>query len=84
MARGLSGYVDALADHRIQNYLKEIMPIDVEFLGDYPDWFAFLMILLLAVILAFGAKESSILNNIFTTVNILTIVIVIVAGSLKG
>lgn len=35
-------------------------------------------------LLAFGVKESSVLNNIFTVLNLITVGIVIVAGSIKG
>lgn len=65
------------------NYLTELFPIDVDFLAAYPDFFSFFMVLLLAVLLAVGVKESSMLNNIFTTINILTVLVVLVAGGIK-
>lgn len=34
--------------------------------------------------LAFGIKESTIANNIFTTVNVLVVIFVVIAGSIKG
>jgi len=64
--------------------LRSFMPIDVSFLSEYPDFFAFAMVMLLVVLLCVGVKESSILNNVFTVVNLITITIVIVAGSIKG
>lgn len=64
--------------------LAEALPINIDFLGDYPDFLACGLILLLTALLAFGVKESSFLNNIFTTVNLLTILIVIIAGSIYG
>lgn len=36
------------------------------------------------VLLAVGVKESTLLNNIFTALNLLTIAIVIIAGGFKG
>lgn len=84
VARGLSGYLDALINNSMSTTLKEAMPINVSFLGDYPDFFSFGMVMLLACILAFGVKESSVLNNIFTCVNLVTVCIVLVAGSIKG
>lgn len=38
----------------------------------------------IAALLAFGVKESSNLNNVFTFLNLATITVAIVAGSIKG
>ncbi|XP_022229697.2 cationic amino acid transporter 3 [Drosophila obscura] len=84
VARGLSGYFDALIDNNMSKALNGSMHMNVDFLGDYPDFLSFGMVLLLAGILAFGAKESSFLNNIFTCVNLVTICIVLVAGSMNA
>ena len=83
VARGLTGYIDALIEHKMQNWLREVMPIDVSFLGKYPDLLSFVVIMILALILAIGVRESSFLNNIFTIINMATICIVIVAGAIK-
>lgn len=79
----MSGYIDALTGNKMGNFLKEYMPIEIDFLADYPDFFSFVVVLLLAVILAVGVKESTIMNNIFTSVNIVTVLIVLVAGGIK-
>lgn len=84
MARGLSGYIDALMGKQMETYLRETMPISVSFLGDYPDFFSFFVVLLLAAVLSFGVKESSFLNNVFTIINLATIAIVIVSGAING
>lgn len=84
VARGLSSYIDALCDHKMEKFFTETMPINVDFLGKYPDWLSFFVILLLAVLLSAGAKESTFLNNIFTSVNLLTIIIVIISGAING
>lgn len=84
MARGLSGYLDALFDNPMQKYFKGVMPINVSFLADYPDFFSFVIVMLISVLLAVGVKESSILNNIFTVINLLTVILVIVTGIMKG
>ncbi|CAG2068578.1 unnamed protein product, partial [Timema podura] len=64
--------------------MVEVMPININFLSDYPDFLAFGIIMLLAVLLAIGVKESTIMNNLFTVLNMIVIAIVIVAGSIKG
>lgn len=84
VARGLSNYIDALIENVIGNTMRSIMPIDVPFLSEYPDFFAFGMVMLLVALLCVGVRESSILNNVFTVVNLTTIAIVIIAGSLRG
>jgi len=84
VARGLSNYIDALIGNVMGNALRSIMPIDISFLSEYPDFFAFAMVMLLVVLLCVGVKKSSILNNVFTIINLITITIVIVTGSMKG
>ncbi|XP_066589837.1 cationic amino acid transporter 3 [Prorops nasuta] len=84
VARGLSNYLDALTGNAMAKALRSVMPINVSFLSEYPDFFAFGMVLLLIILLSTGVRESSFLNNIFTIINVVTIVIVIVAGSIKA
>ncbi|XP_043685322.1 cationic amino acid transporter 3 [Vespula pensylvanica] len=84
VARGLSNYIDALIGNIMGKTLQSIMPINISFLSEYPDFFAFGMVMLLVFLLSIGVKESSFLNNIFTVINLLTIIIVIVAGSIKA
>ena len=84
VARGLSNYLDALIGNTISKTLTSVMPIHVRFLSDYPDFFAFGVVMLLIILLSIGVKESSMLNNIFTVVNLITIVIIVVAGAIKA
>lgn len=83
MARGLSGYIDALVDNKMGNALEAAMPIRIDFLAKYPDFLSFFFVLLVAALLSLGVKESSYLNIIFTAVNLTTISIMIVAGGIK-
>ncbi|EZA62579.1 hypothetical protein DMN91_005514 [Ooceraea biroi] len=84
VARGLSNYIDALIGNAMGNALRSLMPIDISFLSEYPDFFAFAMVMLLVVLLSIGVRESTILNNIFTIINLITIAIVVVSGSIKA
>ncbi|XP_015122030.1 cationic amino acid transporter 3 [Diachasma alloeum] len=84
VARGLSNYVDSLIGNVMRNYLHSIMPINVSFLSTYPDFFAFIVVILLVLLLCIGVRESSYLNIVFTAVNLITILIIIVAGSFKA
>uniref|UniRef100_A0A6M2E1D9 Putative amino acid transporter n=1 Tax=Xenopsylla cheopis TaxID=163159 RepID=A0A6M2E1D9_XENCH len=60
------------------------MPINVSFLSPYPDFFAFGVTMLFTIALAFGAKESSRFNNLFTLVNLAVVGFFVVAGSIKA
>lgn len=84
VARGLSSYIDKLIGNVMQNKMRELMPIDIDFLSTYPDFLSLVVIMVLAGILSIGVKESTLLNNIFTGVNLITVSIVIIAGSLKS
>lgn len=84
MGRGLSGYLDSLMDNKMENYLTELFPINIDYLAKYPDFLSFGLIILVAVMLSIGVKESSYLNIIFTAVNLITIAIMIIAGGING
>lgn len=73
-----------MINNTMRENLHSLMPIHVPYLADYPDFFAFGVICLLSLLLCIGARESSNLNMIFTFVNLATILIVIIAGSIKG
>uniref|UniRef100_A0A1B6DYI8 Cationic amino acid transporter C-terminal domain-containing protein n=1 Tax=Clastoptera arizonana TaxID=38151 RepID=A0A1B6DYI8_9HEMI len=81
VARALSNYIDNLAGNVMQSALKEALPINVSFLSPYPDFLSCGVVLILSMLLAWGVKESTALNNCFTVVNLLTVLTVIVAGS---
>lgn len=84
VARGLSVYLDALLNNRMENFFRNLFPMNIHFLAPYPDFFSFVIIILLSILLSAGVKESSILNNIFTTVNLATVCLVIATGAFKG
>ncbi|XP_067130420.1 high affinity cationic amino acid transporter 1-like [Centruroides vittatus] len=84
VARGYSGYIDSLIGNKIQNFFERVMPIDIPYMSSYPDFFSFGIVMLLTVLLSFGVKESSKLNNVFTIVNLLVVVYVVICGSFKA
>ncbi|KAK0076003.1 hypothetical protein PV326_011135 [Microctonus aethiopoides] len=84
VARGLSNYVDSLLDNSMRNYFISVMPMEVSFLSQYPDFFAFGVIILLVALLCLGARESSYLNMGFTAINLATVLVVVIAGSIKA
>ena len=60
------------------------MPMKVSFLADYPDILSFSIVAILTVILAAGVKESSYVHSMFTTVNCVTVLLVVIAGAFKA
>ncbi|KAG4071212.1 hypothetical protein HA402_008947 [Bradysia odoriphaga] len=84
VARGLSGYIDALTGNQMGNYWLRVMPMNVDFLAEYPDILSFSIVTILTIILAAGVKESSYVHSTFTVVNMLTIFVVVIAGSIKA
>lgn len=84
VARGLSGYIDQLVGGEISKFWLSIVPMNVSFLAEYPDILSFSLVAILTVILASGVKESSIVHSVFTVINMCTIILVIVAGSIKA
>lgn len=68
----------------MRNYFISVMPMEVSFLSQYPDFFAFGVIILLVALLCLGARESSYLNMGFTAINLATVLVVVIAGSIKG
>ncbi|XP_037675587.1 cationic amino acid transporter 3-like [Choloepus didactylus] len=85
VARAWSSVIDNLIGNHISRVLEGSFPVYVpHVLAKYPDFFALGLILLLTGLLALGARESSLVTNMFTSVNILVLSFVILTGFIKG
>ncbi|XP_063536178.1 cationic amino acid transporter 2 [Cydia strobilella] len=84
VVKALSEYLDSLLDKAISTNLQAMMPMDSPHLARYPDLFAFSVIMLFSVGLAFGVKESTKFNNFCTGVNLCVVLFVIISGSFKA
>lgn len=84
VARGYSGYLDSLLNNSMKEAFRAAMPINEPFLAEYPDWTAFSITLVLAVLLSIGVRESTRFNNIFTILNLGIVIFVCMAGFLHA
>ncbi|XP_012668128.1 cationic amino acid transporter 4-like [Otolemur garnettii] len=81
VARAWSGYLDSIFGHRIRNFtVTHVGSWQVPLMGNYPDFLAAGILLLAAAFVSCGARVSSWFNHTFSTINLLTILFIVILG----
>ncbi|KAG5201145.1 hypothetical protein JEQ12_005679 [Ovis aries] len=85
VARAWSYVFDNLIGNHISQMLQETFSLQMPyFLARYPDFFALGLVLLLTGLQVLGTRESTLVNKVFTGINILVLSFIIVSGFIKG
>ena len=85
VAKAWSSNLDAMIGCKIRAWTVSNLPyMESDFLEDYPDAFAALIIVILAILMCYGVEEVALVNKVFTAVNIGVIIFVAISGFVKA
>ncbi|KAM9811461.1 high affinity cationic amino acid transporter 1-like [Syngnathus typhle] len=85
VAKTWSATFDTLIGGKIGRWSKSNFPMNFPgVLSEYADVFSVCLVFVMTGLLGFGAKESALVGKIFTSINILVLVTVMLSGMIKG
>ncbi|CAH8497152.1 unnamed protein product [Heterobilharzia americana] len=80
VARAWSSNFDGLLNGQLTEYFSRHMSLNLPGFAEYVDPLAVATIILVTILLSVGVKESTMINNIFTVINLCVITFIIIAG----
>lgn len=84
VSRGWSAYFDNIINGVVGNWTVEVIldgePWDSPLLGDYPDFLAAGIAILVCILVAVGTSISARANGFFVTINVITVALVLITG----
>ncbi|XP_026760973.1 cationic amino acid transporter 2-like [Galleria mellonella] len=84
IARGLSLFVDSTVNNSMSEWFTTFASVADAPFSQYFDFFAFFLVLILGALLVWGARESILVNNALTALNMIIIVFIIVGGAVNS
>ncbi|XP_033096004.1 cationic amino acid transporter 3-like [Anneissia japonica] len=82
VGKAWSEYLDAMLNLTISETIRsEIGEFQSNWFGDYPDFLAFVLLLIMTAVVAIGVQLSSITMFIFTVINLAVVAFIIIAGA---
>ncbi|XP_054756879.2 cationic amino acid transporter 4-like [Lytechinus pictus] len=88
LASSITGYLDNLTGYAFRNFtvnvLMEGQTWDIPYLAPYPNIFACVAVVLVAIVIITGAKISSWVTTVCMTINIGVIAVIVVTGFAKA
>ncbi|CAB4057574.1 Cationic amino acid transporter 2, vacuolar,Cationic amino acid transporter 2,Cationic amino acid transporter 3,Probable cationic amino acid transporter,High affinity cationic amino acid transporter 1 [Lepeophtheirus salmonis] len=83
VAKGFTKNLNSITNGKVEVFLENFPLVTGEIFEKNLDIISFLLIMVLTIILALGVKESTIINNLLTTVNIAIVLFVFIAGGIN-
>ncbi|XP_071490832.1 high affinity cationic amino acid transporter 1-like [Diadema antillarum] len=82
VGKAWSEYLDSMLNATISTHIKtHVGTFASSWVGDYPDFLAFCLLIVVTIVIAFGAKMSSSGMLVLTVINIVVIVFIVGAGA---
>jgi solute carrier family 7 (cationic amino acid transporter), member 2 len=65
IAKGITGYINELTNNKLSHFWREILPLNVSFLGEYVDLFAFAIVMIVASKCKYSKQKQKLVEKCF-------------------